>query len=103
MKLIFGFFMLILLSSCFNADNHKIEQLNQRIISLEQRLDSLSNAGGSTQPAGLYDTYNTNTKQRKSASSGMVKQSNRCQALTKKGTQCKRTAKNGSYCWQHGG
>ena len=101
MKLIFGFFTVIILSSCFNSDNRKIEQLNRRIISLEQRLDSLSNAGGSNQPIGLYDTYNTT--QSKSDSPGMVKKSNRCQALTKKGTQCKRAAKNGSYCWQHGG
>lgn len=103
MKLAFVFFTLMLLSSCFNADNRKIEQLNKRIISLEQRVDSLSHAGDFTQPVGLYDTYNTNTNPGKSASSGRVKQSNRCQAITKRGTQCKRTTKNGSYCWQHGG
>ena len=108
MKLTVGLFMLILLSSCFNADTRKIEQLNQRIITLEQRIDSLSHAGDFTQPVGLYDTYNTNKNNTnanpaKSASTRIVKQSNRCQAITKRGTQCKRTAKNGSYCWQHGG
>lgn len=89
--------MLVLLASCFNAGNCKIEELNQRIKTLEQRIDSLSSAGNAFS-IGIH-----NTNRHNAVSFGAVRQSDRCQAITKKGTQCKRNAKKGSYCWQHGG
>lgn len=75
--------MLLLLTSCFNADNSNSEtdRLKWRITRLEQRLDSLTN-------------HNP-------VSYGTTQVSWRCQAITKRGTQCKRNAKGNSYCWQH--
>jgi hypothetical protein len=98
MKMVFGFCLLLLLASCFNTDsNNKTEQLNQRIIRLEQRIDSLISASN-TNSMGLSNTNRPNA-----VSYSTVRESDRCRATTKKGTQCKRKAKNNSYCWQHGG
>jgi uncharacterized protein DUF5763 len=91
--------ILLFFSSCFNSESRSYEtdELNQRIIPLEQRIDSLINAGN-TNPAGIK-----NKSENTPVSYGVVRQTSRCQAITKKGTQCKRTAKNNGYCWQHGG
>jgi outer membrane murein-binding lipoprotein Lpp len=85
-----------LLFSCSNKDK-EIDQLNQRITLLEQKIDALSSGrnGNSIRLNSMTipgtDSYNAPL------------QSGRCQAITKKGTQCRRKAKSNSYCWQHGG
>jgi Family of unknown function (DUF5763) len=89
----------LLLFSCFNNDKEtgKIDQLNQRITRLEQRIDSLI-SGKNANSIGLNNFTSPNTN-----SYSVPRQSNHCQAITKKGKQCSRKAKNNSYCWQHGG
>jgi hypothetical protein len=88
----------LLLFSCFNKDREtgEIDQLNQRITLLEERIDSLIKNANSTK------LKNINSPNAASYNS-TFRNSNRCQAITKKGTQCSRKAKNNSYCWQHGG
>jgi len=97
MKIVFSCCLVILLTSCFNTSRNNIrtEQLNQRILLLDQRIDSLISSVN-TNLNGLKDTGNS------FISYSTVRKTNRCQAITKKGTQCKRSAKN-NYCWQHGG
>lgn len=92
-----SFCILLLLGSCLNADsgNKNREQLNQRIIQLEQRIDSLQNVQNVSDPGGENNRTN-------SLSSGSIRNEERCQAITKRGTQCKRNANNSHYCWQHG-
>jgi hypothetical protein len=99
MKLFVVCTLSLLLFSCYHnsSDREEIDQLKQRIISLEQKLDALTN-GRTVAPMGLDNRNNAGTSSY-SAPIG----SNRCQALTKKGTQCKRKAKGNGYCWQHGG
>ncbi len=94
MKSLFTICLSLLLISC-NTRDREIDQLNQRIARLEQRVDSLlsnRNAG----PVGL-----NNIKSAAAASYSTT--STRCQALTKKGSQCRRKGNNNSNCWQHGG
>ncbi len=97
MKQIFIICSLSLLSSCSNSNSNtnEIDQLNQRINRLEQKIDSLLSVGN----ASSFGSYNK-TKDN-SVSYKSVQTINRCQAITKKGTQCKRTAKDNGYCWQH--
>jgi hypothetical protein len=87
------------LTSCFNTDNNVNErnQLDIRIARLEERIDSLINS------RHINSGGSNNTGSYKQSPEKIVRQTNRCQAITKKGTQCKRTAKGGDYCWQHGG
>ncbi|HEX7903852.1 MAG TPA: DUF5763 domain-containing protein [Chitinophagaceae bacterium] len=96
MRKIFTICILLLLVSCFNTGTQKTELLNQRITRLEQRIDSLIN-GGNINLIGSDNNSSNN-----SVSTGTVRQTNRCQAITKKGTQCKRAAEDNGYCWQHG-
>jgi len=79
MKTIFNIFLCIVCISCFNKSREK-DQLNPKVIVLEQKMDSM-NGGGKSNAA--------------------VPRSNRCQAITKRGKQCKRKAQHSSYCWQH--
>lgn len=97
MKTIAAICLSLLLFSCINKDRETVEmdQLNRRIILLEQRIDSLIRNANSIR---LNNTNSPNT-----ASHSTLLNFGRCQAITKKGTQCKRKAKNNSYCWQHGG
>lgn len=99
MRIIFTICALFLLASCFNTDSGVSErnQLNLRIIRLEQRIDSLINSQNTKHI--ISNDGNSNNL----VPYGTVKQFNRCQAITKKGTQCKRRSGNGGYCWQHGG
>ena len=87
----------LLFFSCSGNDRREIDELKQRVLSLEQKLDALSN--GRTVPLTGIDNRNSAGTSSYSAPIG----SNRCQAFTKKGTQCRRKAKNNGYCWQHGG
>ena len=89
---------LVLFASCSNNDknNNETQLLNQRILHLEQKIDSL-----------ISDMHtNSIVADNKSGDTSLsyttVPQMNRCQAITKKGTQCKRKTKN-VYCWQHEG
>lgn len=95
MRVVTSLCLVFLLASCFNENNSQdqIDQLNLRITQLEQRIDSFSTVQG-------VNVMGTTTNQR-SASIKLVRQTERCQAVTKKGTQCKRTASNSGYCWQH--
>lgn len=88
MKMLAAIFLCLLFCSCSNADSDTHE-LNQRIIRLEQRMDSLTNT--KHENAGGYINQRATS------------QNNRCQGITKKGVQCKRKAKTNGYCWQHGG
>ena len=99
MRILFTFYTLLLLTSCFNTNGDVSEknQQNLRITRLEQRIDSLIN-GRSTEPV-ILDYRNSGSNP---VPYGTVKQFDRCQAITKKGAQCKRRASNGVYCWQHG-
>lgn len=92
MKPITAILSALLFSSCFN---NKEEQMNQRIIRLEQRVDSLTNKNDKYS-SGLYGTENLNGD---SVSTSF--QYARCQKITKKGKQCRRKAKANGYCWQH--
>ena len=89
----------LLFASCFNNDisNSKTELLTQRIIHLEQRIDSLIS------DMNTNSARSNNKSNDSSLSYGTFPQMKRCQAITKKGTQCKRKAKNDGYCWQHAG
>ncbi len=78
----------LLFCSCYNTDRG-INQLNQRVTRLEQRIDSLANT--KTENSRGYINVNTNREE------------DRCMRMTKKGTRCKRKAKSNGYCWQHGG
>jgi len=89
---------LLLFVSCSHNDknNNETQLLNQRIIHLEQKIDSLIS------DLNTNSVVSNNKSDHTSLSSSTIPQMNRCQAITKKGTQCKRKAKNG-YCWQHEG
>jgi Family of unknown function (DUF5763) len=89
----------LLLFSCYHngSDREEIDRLKQRIISLEQKVDALTNS--STVPPNGFSKRNSSGTSSYSAPVS----SNRCLALTKKGSQCKRKAKGNGYCWQHGG
>lgn len=88
MKVLSAILLCIICCSCSDTDS-KTNELNQRVIRLEQRIDSFTQT--KTEISGDY----TNT--------GTSKENSRCQGITKKGTQCKRKAKTNGYCWQHGG
>lgn len=96
MRVVTSLCLLFLLVSCFNENRSQdqIDQLNVRINQLEQRIDSFANVQG-------VNVMGTTTNQRPT-SIKLVRQTERCQAVTKKGTQCKRTASASGYCWQHG-
>lgn len=96
MRVFTGLCILFLLASCFNEKNSQdqIDQLNLRLTQLEQRIDSFASAQGLNVMGTTANQGPTSAK--------LVRQSERCQAITKKGTQCKRTASNSGYCWQHG-
>lgn len=89
----------VLFFSCSYEDRKagEIDQLKQRITSLEQRIDSLIN-NRNINLGGFNNGNNSSI-----SSYSIPPQSVRCRAMTKKGTQCKRKAKNNGYCWQHGG
>lgn len=97
--MIFYICLPLLLLSCFNKGKTtgEMDQLNQRITSLEQRIDSLISSRN-INSVGLNNMNNSGI-----SSYNISPQSVRCLAMTKKGTQCKRKAKNNGYCWQHGG
>jgi hypothetical protein len=94
MRKIYLICLSLLLFSCFNNDREtgEMDQLNQRITRLEQRIDSLIKNANSIKLNNMNSlntpSYNTT-----------LRNFNRCQAITKKGTQCSRKAKNNSYCW----
>jgi hypothetical protein len=96
-RTILAFVTIIQLTSCLNSKDSggELDQQNERITHLEQKIDSLINANNSGR--ALYGEKRSDNHD----SSGAVQQINRCQAITKKGTQCKRIAKYGGYCWQH--
>lgn len=96
MRFVSSFSLLFLLASCFNEKNSQdqIDHLNLRLTQLEQRIDSFARAQGLNVMGTTANQGPTSAK--------LVRQSERCQAITKKGTQCKRTASNSGYCWQHG-
>lgn len=94
MKQILGILPTLLFISCFN--NREVDQLNQRITRLEQRLDSLINKTDKYS-SGIYGTENLN-----GSNASFYFQFARCQKITKKGKQCRRKAKANGYCWQHG-
>lgn len=90
MKAIYIFLISLGCFSCADK-NKEMEQMNQRIIRLEQKVDALTGNGDSIKLDNIsspipYNIQSTN---------------GRCQGLTKKRTQCKRKAKSGNYCWQH--
>jgi hypothetical protein len=87
MKFIAAACLSLLLLSCFNTNRETVEmdQLNQRILHLEQRIDSLT-GGGNASSIGSGNT---------------LCEPDRCQGITRKGTQCKRKARISGYCWQH--
>ncbi len=99
MRTISAICLSLLLFSCVDhsRETGEINQLNQRIIRLEQRLDSLIN------DRNPYSIGSKNMKSPNTASYNAPPESGRCQAMTKKGTQCKRKSKSNGYCWQHGG
>lgn len=86
--------------SCFNPDDNPIvkDEQNQRIISLERKLDSMLNEQH-IQPI-LSNTTSRDSLVTTKVHSQATQQ---CSALTKKSRQCKRQARSGGYCWQHGG
>lgn len=86
---------LLLFFSCNNGETGEINQLSERVLRLEQRMDSLTRNGNRIGSNNRHDP--------EPASYGTFREGGRCQAITKKGTQCKRKAKNNSHCWQHGG
>lgn len=88
MKVLAAILLCIICCSCTDTDS-KTNELNQRVIRLEQRIDSLTN----TKTALSVDQVNKS----------IVTENGRCQGITKKGAQCKRKAKASGYCWQHGG
>ena len=102
MKLIVTLALSIVCCSCFQAtrDAGNIRQMEERITTLEQRLDALT--GQTTGSTSSINTFTSGTSG-SSHSSGSSTYSGRCQATTKKGSQCSRKAKGGGYCWQHGG
>ena len=99
MKIIATLFTLLVLISCSYTDNgvNERDQLNLRIARLEQRIDSLINS------RYINSTGSNNTGIYNQSPEKVVRQTDRCQAITKKGTQCRRTTNGGDYCWQHGG
>ncbi|HEX7845909.1 MAG TPA: hypothetical protein VF476_08935 [Chitinophagaceae bacterium] len=97
MKSICTIGLVLLFSSCFNdkSSTTETEQLKQRIIRLEERIDSLTNVGNSR----LIESQERNSDS--FVPYGTVQKFSRCQAITRKGAQCKRAAKGNGYCWQH--
>lgn len=99
MRTIIVICLCLLVCSCYNNDGatEKLDQMNQHITRLEQKIDSLI-YGRNGSSNGATSTNNSTT-----FSYTTPRQADRCQAITKKGTQCKRKARNNNYCWQHGG
>ena len=90
---------LLVSAACSNNDktNNEAQLLNQRILRLEQKIDSLIS------DMHTNSIVSNNKSGDSSLSSSTSLLTNRCQAITKKGTQCKRKVKNYGYCWQHEG
>jgi outer membrane murein-binding lipoprotein Lpp len=88
MKVLAVILLFMICSSCADTDT-KINELNQRITRLEQRMDSLTN----TKKEDAIGYINQ----------GASSANDHCRGITKKGIPCKRKAKTNGYCWQHGG
>ena len=94
MKTVLSLFASFILFSCSTPETTTAE-LNRRISILEQRVDSLLNAGTSYSYSGSA-TVNT-------GSSDYSFANGQCKAITKRGKACKRKGKYNGYCWQHRG
>lgn len=103
MKLLFIFFILFT-TSC-HPNTAEIDELNWRIVKLENRIDSVVLI--LTTSVHPQSTPKINQKKTTLYKSSKAKKqsgySSQCMATTRKGYRCSRKVRSGVYCWQHGG
>jgi hypothetical protein len=103
-KPLFILFLLFATTTC-NPNTEEIDELNWRIVKLENRIDSLTLALTTPQrPQSKPNSIQEKTTIYKSSDTKQQSwYSSQCMATTRKGYRCSRKARSGGYCWQHGG